>query len=126
MIAAARSSDRFFAQIFRDEKNMDLSNRGFSNALFERCTIRSMRGASFVNCLFEDCEFTSHDVRDAIAVTATLNCAMFDGLRLSTEIMDALVFLVTRAGGESERQRLRSGIPQKTRQLLDRIFPLLE
>ena len=62
-------SERYFSKIIRNEKNLNLSGRGFSNVLFDNCKILSIAGASFFNCTFENCELISTDLRDALTVT---------------------------------------------------------
>ena len=119
-------SDGFFSQVIENGSRLDLSNRSFVRVLFRGCSFSSLKNAHFVRCVFENCALDSDDVREALSVTATLNCDTFDGVRFSPAILDALVYLVTRGAEESEQRRLRCGIGEARCRFFDKMFPEFE
>jgi hypothetical protein len=117
---------RFFSQVIKDQKNLNLEGQGFVRALFVNCQITRLRNTTLAKCTMSGCSLEPADIRDILGITITLNCHTWDHFRMSPLTLDAILYLITRGAAPEEQERVRSVIDPHRRDLFAKVFPLLE
>ena len=109
-----------------NEEFGDVRGQVFNNQLLHRCHITGMSNATFKKCNLRNSHIDIKSLTDILGVTMTLDCFTFNELRLSPEVLDALIFLLTTtAENDEKRAALRSMIDPKRLRLLERQFEVL-
>lgn len=118
---------RQYSETHFDKNLGDVSGRRFINALLSRCKFTKVKDAQFLHCVMEGSEIACTDLHDLLGASITLSCFSFEGLKLSPETLDAILFLLTISDGNEEtRERIRQIIDPQRLRLLERAFPQIE
>lgn len=118
---------RAYSETHIGESLPDLTGRRFYGALLADCKLGRVAGAVFKDCVLAGSELQASDVRDFLGVTLTLDCFTFEGLRLSPEALDGILFLLTMTqGNDATREKIAAAIDPERLKLYRRLFPQTE
>ncbi len=122
-----RASLREYSEVHQGAALPNVEGRRFFNALLSGCVFRRVTDAQFVRSVLHGSKLDASDIRDFLGVTMTLDCFTFEGLQLSPEAFDAILFLLTMTkGNDAARARVEACMDHHRLKLYRRLFPQTE
>lgn len=95
---------RTWSGVHVDERFPALSGR-HNNELFYNCEFNKIANLSLTNCCLDKSKFLATELRDVLGFSVTLNCHSFSDVELSETIFDAILVLLLKTKGNTEKRR---------------------
>ena len=75
------------------------------NELLFNCKFKDVRGAVLKDCKLQHSAFVTDSLEDLLGLTVTLDCGSFANVELSELVFDAMVMLLIKTKGNTEKRR---------------------